>query len=186
MGNTRKHCHRDNRLFQALVAVGERYDGTIFLFPSGWRSNGKSSTGNCPAFKSSLCPWWRHAGRDVGSRYLCFSLHQGNQARKPGEHTYGDRYCFLFGHPSLLGSRVPLSLKVFLTAFAIVDDIGATWSLPFYAHEVHWNALVFRHCSFSSSATTSSASNATGYTSSQDRGGTTCSSRVSIPPLPGC
>ena len=49
---------------------------------------------------------------------------------------------FSLGILSLLGSRAPLSLKVFLTAFAIVDDIGAVLVIAlFYAHEVDWNAL---------------------------------------------
>jgi len=50
---------------------------------------------------------------------------------------------FSLGILSLLGKRVPIALKVFLVAFAIVDDIGAIIVIAlFYSHEIHWSFLI--------------------------------------------
>lgn len=43
-----------------------------------------------------------------------------------------------------LGKRVPLALKVFLTAFAIVDDIGAVLVIAlFYSESVKWSYILW-------------------------------------------
>jgi NhaA family Na+:H+ antiporter len=84
----------------------------------------------------------------IGGMIVPVLLFSGIMGDQPGSEGWGipmaTDIAFALGILSLLGDRVPLGLKVFLAAFAIVDDIGAILVIAiWYGHGFHATPFIW-------------------------------------------
>jgi NhaA family Na+:H+ antiporter len=114
----------------------------IFFFTIGLEIKKEVLDGELSTPRKAALPLLAAVGGMVVPVGLFYLLQEPGAGMKGWGIPMATDIAFSIGILSLLGSRVPLGMKVFLTAFAIVDDIGAILVITiFYSHEVHWNAL---------------------------------------------
>ena len=89
--------------------------------------------GELSNFKKALLPMIAAVGGMVVPAFFYIIINFGNNETMNGwAIPSATDIAFSLGILSLLGSRVPISLKIFLTALAIIDDLGAILIIAFF------------------------------------------------------
>lgn len=114
----------------------------IFFFMIGLEIKREILIGELNNIKKASLPIVGAIGGMVVPVALFFLFNGNNEGSEGWGIPMATDIAFTLGILTLLGKRVPIGLKVFLTAFAIVDDIGAVLVIAlFYSSNIDWMLL---------------------------------------------
>ena len=116
----------------------------IFFFFAGMEIK-RELVGRISSFKKAILPFGAALGGMIVPAliYSSFNINTGF-AHGWGIPTATD-IAFSIGIASLFGKSVPQSLKIFLMALAIIDDLGAIVVIAlFYGNQINWMFLLVR------------------------------------------
>ncbi len=116
----------------------------IFFFVIGLEVKREILAGELTTLRKASLPIFAAIGGMVFPVAIFLFLNSGKAGSEGWGIPMATDIAFTLGILTLLGKRVPLGLKIFLTAFAIVDDIGAVIVIAiFYSSNIQWDLLSY-------------------------------------------
>ena len=115
---------------------------TIFFLLIGLELEREIYQGELSNIKDALLPIFAAIGGMVVPAGIYLAFNFGTATQSGAGIPMATDIAFAIGILSLLGNRVPLSLKIFLTALAVIDDLGAILIIAiFYTKTILWSNL---------------------------------------------
>lgn len=117
---------------------------TIFFFSVGLEIKREILVGELSSLRKALLPIIAACGGMILPVIIYFTMTHGTPAENGLAIPMATDIAFSLGVLSLFGKRVPISLKIFLTAFAVVDDIGGILVIAlFYTSHLDMIFLIY-------------------------------------------
>lgn len=116
---------------------------TIFFFLAGMEIKRELMCGELASIKKSILPVVGAVGGMFMPAFLFSLMNKGTFFMQGWAIPTATDIAFTLGVASLLGTRVPIGLKIFITALAIIDDLGAILVIAlFYGDQIQFTYML--------------------------------------------